>query len=141
MALAKYIVHVPQQDPQGNPLRDLASAAHESLYRNTGRGVEIADTKIHRNVEGQEGPHDEIVAYVEASPEADSTFKQLGVHLAELAGVPAITVIREGKDGQVWPMSHPLTTGFTQADSAALSPPSASDSPVGITSALRRLRT
>lgn len=109
MQLARYTIEVPTYDRQGNKLKDLASAAHESLLRNAPGSRRIQRAKVNRNVEVIGGhTFDDLVVYAEETPEMDSIMKQTGVHLSEIANHETITVFKEGKGApQTWTLGHP----------------------------------
>lgn len=107
MAHAKYSVYVPKHDTLGNPLADLAKAAHDHLaYGPTKR--HIKGSQIHRGIEMGSGPHDVVVAYAEDSPEMDSHVKQVASFVGELANHPSLFVSKEGKNVTSWPIRNSL---------------------------------
>ena len=111
MAQAKYIIHIPTVDNEGNDLVDLASAAHHWLFY--GPGPKIEGSFIEGPVRGnwRDNPQEtfvNLVTYAEESPEMDSTMKQLAVHIAEAANQWGMFVVREGKNGpQSWVVDNP----------------------------------
>lgn len=128
MQQAKYIVQIPTVDNHGNQLKDLARAAHESLFRYA-PGSKVEGTRIRRGIEGnwRDDPvesFDDLEVYAEDSPEMDSIMKQLGAHVAEVANQWGVMVFKEG-DGapQYWMMNHPNADGSGPADEAAIAQP------------------
>lgn len=125
MALAKYIIQIPTTDNEGNKLKDLAAAAHESLYRYAPvKGIQ--GTRIRRGIQGnwaddEPETFDDLEVYADDSPEVDSTMKELAVHVAELANQWGVMVFKEGEGApKAWQMEAPNVTGTGPADEAAI---------------------
>lgn len=125
MALAKYIIQIPTTDNVGNKLKDLAVAAHESLYRYSPvQGIQ--GSRIRRGIQGQwadDAPevYDDLEVYADDSPEVDSTMKQLAVHVAELANQWGVMVFKEGEGApKAWQMESPNADGQGPADPDAI---------------------
>lgn len=104
---AKYTVLVPQKDNLGNPLGDVATAAHHWLFY--GPGPKVDGSFIHRDVPGNwrddpQEPFDHLVTVADDHPEMDSTFKQLAAHIGEATNQWSVPVMKEGgKEGvQMW---------------------------------------
>lgn len=99
---ARYAIHVPTHDNTGQPLRDLAQAAHEHLFR----AGAIEGSYIERGKVGNwrdyapEGM-DHLVTYAEDTPETDSHIKQTAQYVGELANQEAMAIEKHGKDGPV----------------------------------------
>lgn len=140
MTLAKYTIQIPTTDNEGNQLADLASAAHESLFRYGPQSNQVQGTKIYRGVAGNwrsdaQEIFDELITYAEDTPEMDSTMKELATHVAEIANQWGVMVFKEGEDApKMWMMQHPNATGEGPADPSALSGGVASDA---LTAALK----
>lgn len=89
---AKFTIVIPIDDEYER----ITNAAHQYLTQN-GPGV------VHAHITGphQDG-HKRVKHLVWVSPDnpnADSSAKQLAVHIAEVANVEAIHVLKEGKSG------------------------------------------
>ena len=128
MALAKYIIQIPTHDNDGNLLKDIASAAHESLFRYA-PNVNIEGTRIRRGIQGnwRDNPaeqFDDLEVYADDAPEMDSTMKELATHVAEIANQWGVMVFKEG-DGapKAWEMNAPGVTGEGPADPAFIAEP------------------
>jgi hypothetical protein len=95
---------VPQKDNLGNPLGDLATAAHHWLFY--GPGPRVQGSYIHRNLEGnwRDDPQekfDHLITVAEDTPEMDSHVKQLAHHIGESANQWGVFVMKEGKKGGI----------------------------------------
>jgi hypothetical protein len=103
---AKYTVLIPKKDNLGNPLGDIATAAHHWLRYGPAPGHQ--GSFIHRNVQGNwrdDAPEDfdHLVTVAEDTPEFDSHIKQLAHHIADSANQWGVFVMKEGKGGvQSW---------------------------------------
>jgi hypothetical protein len=112
MAQAKYTILIPQKDNLGNPLGDVATAAHHWMFY--GPGPKVEGSFIHRGLEGnwRDDPQekmDHLVTVANDTPEMDSTAKQLALHVAEACNQWGVFVMKEGgKQGvQSWTISNP----------------------------------
>lgn len=140
--LAEYTIQIPQSDNEGNPLVDLATPAQESLWRYAPK-ARIEGARVTRNVEGfwhgeaDPGLFDDLVVIGEDSPELDSTIKQLGVHICELANQWGIFIIKKGGGNVVtWTVTSPNVTGEGPGDPAALAAPA--QDPLSASARLRK---
>lgn len=129
MALAKYTIQIPTSDNEGNALKDLATAAQESLWRYAPK-ARIEGARVVRGVEGfwhgeaDAGTFDDLVVFAEDSPEIDSTVKELAVHVCEVANQWGIFVMKEGSSAPItWTMTSPNADGQGPADPVALRDP------------------
>jgi hypothetical protein len=106
---AKYTLHVPTRDNAGQPLRDLAQAAHEHLFNNgaiEGSFIDRGKTGNWRDYAPEEMDH--LVTFAEDSPETDSHLKQTAVHIGQLANQQAVTVTKESGAGPaLWIINNP----------------------------------
>lgn len=145
MAQAEYTIQIPQTDNEGNPLKDLAAASHESLWRYAPK-ARVEGARITRGVEGyfhgvqDVSLFDDLTVIGEDSPELDSTIKQLGVHICELANQWGIFIIKRGGGNVVtWTATSPNVTGDGPADPDALAvpPQEAVSAPGSLSKALR----
>jgi hypothetical protein len=106
---AKYTIHIPTHDNLGQPLRDLATAAHRHLFQNgviEGSYIEPGKKGNWRN-DPQE-TFDHLVTYAEDKPETDSHLKQTATHIADLANQWGVTVTKEGPKGpMLWIVDNP----------------------------------
>lgn len=110
MAAAKYTVHVPKHDAQGNPLR-----VHKAVHKH------LESLGAHSTVhEGH--PTHSVTAWAEDLPEWDSHAKQAGAHVGEIANVPSVMVTKEGKNPAKWHIANPLHRHGDPADPAAIAP-------------------
>lgn len=107
MAQAKYTVHVPAQDEQGNTLR-LHDAVHKHLTNLGGHAS---------YVEGH--PTHSVTAWAEEHPEWDSQAKQTGAFAGEIANVPSVMVTKEGKTPAAWHVANPFYRPGEPAEQAA----------------------
>lgn len=85
--------------------KDLPTVALEHVGNNL--KPELASIDRDREVyrDGIISYYDVLIVQVNASPQADSTMKQLAVHIADVTGVSPIYVSKQDKSGiQVWPM-------------------------------------
>lgn len=93
MAKAKYTIYVPSQGNAALAVRKYIES-----------GPVTAD--VPRIVAGD--PYDAVTAFAEDTPETDSHFKQIGTLAAEAINEPALTVVKESKQGvQTWQMRNP----------------------------------
>lgn len=144
--LAEYTLQIPKFDNEGNALKDLASAAQESLWRYAPQ-ARVEGARVTRNVEGfwhgqQDSTFDDLTVIGEDSPELDSTIKQLGVHLVELANQWGLYIIKKGGGNVVtWTVTSPNASGEGPADpDALLEPPQdAVSAPESLVAALRAI--
>lgn len=107
---AKYSLLIPANDELGQPLR-VAEAVYHHLVMDLG----VTAATIHRGF-----PYDTLVAWAEESPEMDSTFKQLGVYVGEVANVPVVTVTKAGKQTAAWSMRNPHYRPQTGGEASAV---------------------
>jgi hypothetical protein len=120
---SKYTVQIPVKDNLGQPLKDIATAAHHYLHNGPIKNV---GSKIYRNVEGnwRDDPQerfDDLILVVDDTPEMDSAVKQLAVHIADVANQWGVYVTKEGKNGiQDWVMPPPQFRKGEGADPAML---------------------
>lgn len=109
MAQAKYSIMIPKVDNLGNPLTNIAAAAHHFLFYGP---LKVEGSYIDPNKQGnwrdtEPEPHDILVTVAEDSPEMDSQMKQLAAHVAEVANQWGIFVMKEGKNGiQSWTVAN-----------------------------------
>lgn len=96
MAAAKYTVNVPAADELGNRLK-IHRGVHQHLL-NLGHDMPA----IHEGY-----PIHQVSTWAEESPEMDSTMKQIGSYVGEIANAPHIFVTREGKNTARWPIRNP----------------------------------
>ena len=121
---AKYTLYVPQADNLGQPLRDMAVAAHQHLFQN---GV-IEGSTIDRGKEGNWRDYepelmDLLHAWTEDSPENDSHIKQTAQHIGELANQEAVFVEKHGAAGPMaWVVGNPKHVPGEGAHPSALAP-------------------
>jgi hypothetical protein len=126
MAQAKYSVMIPKVDNLGNPLTDLAAAAHHELFygplKVEGSYVD-PDKRGHWRDEEPE-PHDILVVVAEDEPMMDGQIKQLAIHIAEVANQWGIFVMKEGKSGvNSWVVNNPMYREGEPAEEVALQQP------------------
>jgi folylpolyglutamate synthase/dihydropteroate synthase len=125
---AEYEVMIPKTDAMGNPVADMGTAAMSHLTS------EVKVTKAHiepnRQVfwQGRMELFDALVFVAEDSPHSDSTAKQLGNYLGEVANQDVVLVSKRGKSGiQTWPVRNnsfqPDMPGQFPAQRAAIEPP------------------
>lgn len=112
MAQAKYTLMIPKKDNLGNPLGDIATAAHHWLRY--GPAPKHEGSHILRDITGNwrdDDPEqfDHLITVANDTPEMDSHIKQLAVHVADSANQWGLFVMKEGgKQGvQAWTISNP----------------------------------
>lgn len=127
MAQAKYSLMIPKVDNLGNPLRNVAEAAHHFLYYGP---LQVEGSYIDPNKVGQwrdDGPepHDILVTYAEDNPMMDSQMKALAVEVGEACNQWGIFVTKEGAKGVfTWTISNPRYRPGEPALPVALEQPS-----------------
>jgi hypothetical protein len=107
VATARYEVLIPKVDNLGSPLRDLASPA--LAYITQALQVTTAHIELGRSVYwgGRTEPFDALVFTAEDNPQADSSAKQLGAYIGDVANQDVILVSKDGKAGlQSWPIKN-----------------------------------
>lgn len=94
MAAARYTISVP------NHARQVGLAAHHYLTSGPIPGIRAATLSYGH-------PHDSLHVVGEESPELDSHMKQTGTFIGDVANVPAIDVMKHGKNLALWSMRNP----------------------------------
>lgn len=94
MAKAQYTIHIP------NHARQVGIAAHHYLTSGPIRGINAATLTYGH-------PHDSLHVIGEETPELDSHIKQTGTFVGDVANVPVIDVIKNGKNVVHWQMRNP----------------------------------
>lgn len=103
-AAARWTVHVPTHDEQGNHLHDLSGPAHEWLRAQIPRHIHSIHT---------EGPYQGGTTPYETNrhlsilgtdiPEVDSYVKQLATHVGDLSNKASVLVTKEGANApEAW---------------------------------------
>lgn len=121
---ARYAIHVPTTDNLGQPLRDLAQAAHEHLFRNGAvEGSYIERGKVGNWRDYAPEIMDHLVTFAEDTPETDSHLKQAAQHIGQLANQEAVSVEKHGKDGpMLWIVDNPQWQEGQGAHPSAIQP-------------------
>lgn len=108
-AQAKYTILIPTRDNLGNPLGDIATAAHQWLWQATGQeGSYIEGPKRGNWRDHPQEEFEHLITIAPDSPYMDSSVKQLAVEIARGANQWGIFVTKEGAGGiQNWTMDNP----------------------------------
>lgn len=94
MAKAHYTIHVP------NTARNVSVAAHHYLTNGPIHGINSATVQFGH-------PHDSLTVVGDETPELDSHIKQTGTFIGDVANIPFINVIKQGKNVAHWTMHNP----------------------------------
>src|SRR4051794_3448004 len=126
MAQAKYTIMVPKKDNLGQPLKDLATAAHQHLFQNHGlQGSHILpNAKGNWEADPQE-PFDLLITSAEDTPETDSIIKSTASYVAEVANQWSVFVMKDGgKVGHTsWLINNPSYREGQGADPSVVATP------------------
>lgn len=93
MAKVRYEIHVPGH------ARRIGIAAHHYVTQGPIKGIHSATVQYGH-------PYDSLVVHGEETPELDSHMKQTGAFIGELANVPFINVLKQGKNVAYWPIRN-----------------------------------
>lgn len=110
MAKARYTIHIP------NHVRHVGIATQQYLTGGPFKGVDSA-------VLSYGHPHDSLHVLGEETPELDSHMKQTGTFVGELANVPTVDVVKQGKNLHFWRMRNHAYQPQPVAAPAALAGP------------------
>lgn len=120
---AKYRIAIPKVDNFGNPLRNIAGAAHTYLFYGP---LHIERSWTEKGIQGNwrddpDETYDHLIAVAQESPQMDSSMKQLAVHIGEACNQWGIFVLKEGKNGPTpWTVRNPNYRPNEPADPVAL---------------------
>lgn len=89
---SKYTIAIPINDQN----EKIAVAAHQYLSQSSRNIIHPHITGPHH---GDQGPVKHLIWVTLDNPNSDSSAKQLAVHIAEVANIEAIHVLKEGKAG------------------------------------------
>lgn len=127
-AFAKYRVACPKKDNLGNPLKNVAAAAHTHLVYGLKRPV-TKGSWVENGIQGH-WDHDEpeqfdhLVFIAPDEPETDAHVKALGAQIAEACNQWGVFIVKEGQKGVVpWEIANPVYRHGEPADPAALVDP------------------
>lgn len=107
---AKYTIMIPVKDNLGNPLGDIATAAHQWLWQATGNeGSYIEGPKRGNWRDDPQEEFNHLITVAQDTPEMDSHIKQLAMEIARGANQWGVFVTKEGgKAGiQSWVIDNP----------------------------------
>jgi hypothetical protein len=109
MPQARFLIMIPTHDNLGQKLQDLATVAHEWLYRSAGiKGSRIEGPSRGNWADDPQETFYHLVTVTDDTPENDSYVKQLAVHIGELANQWAVHVEKDtSKQIQEWNISNP----------------------------------
>jgi hypothetical protein len=123
---AKYTIMIPTTDNLGQPLVDIATAAHRVMFYGP---LQIQGSYVDPGKHGNwrdsdPEPHDLLVTIAEDTPEMDSHVKQIALEVGEFANQWGIFVVKEGKDGITdWVVDNPRYQDGQGAEPTALAQP------------------
>lgn len=108
---AKYMIMIPKVDNLGNPLTNIASAAHRYLFYGP---LNVEGSYIDPGKEGnwrddEPETYDHLITFAEDTPQMDSQIKQLAAEIAEAANQWGVFMTKEG-GGNVksWNIANPM---------------------------------
>lgn len=115
---------IPEVDNLGNPLIDVAGLAHQLIHRQgISDGSFTTPGQMGRWQEDDPEPHSTLTVIMEDTPEHDSMFKQIGIHVAEVTNQWGLFVYKEGKNGvQSWVLDNPNYREGEPADPSVIAP-------------------
>jgi hypothetical protein len=108
---AKYMIMVPRVDNLGNPLTDIAAAAHRFLFygplKVEGSYIDPGKRGNWRDDDPEE--YDHLITFAEDTPQMDSEMKQLAAEIADAANQWGIFMTKEGGGNIVsWTVPNPV---------------------------------